>query len=73
MEIKTYVIFSYCDDFTEEEQEILEDYGCDVFIEYTAYSREDLKKEGYSEDLIAIKLFELGAESGQKVLIHIDY
>lgn len=66
MLVKTYKIFSYCDDFTEEEQKLLEEYPCDVFVEYVANSNKTLNS-------IADKLVKLGAEEGEKVLIHIDY
>ena len=67
MEIKTFRVFSYCDDFDERSQEMLAEYGSsDIYISWTAYS------DG-SEGWLANKLIELGAEENETVLIHLDW
>jgi len=54
-------VFSYCNDFNEEEQEILQDnQGYDCYIEYQAFTENYLKSSGYDNDIIANKLIELG-------------
>jgi len=74
MKVITRKIFSYCDDFTEDEQNILQEYGNnDTHIDYTAYTEEWLKENGYELDPISIKLIELGCENEEKVLIHLDW
>ena len=75
MKIKTYKIFSLCNDFSEDEmyEELSNERGCDCYIEYTANSAEKLALQGYSDDRIASHLITLGAEEDEKVLIHIDY
>lgn len=73
MKIKTYKIFSYCNDFTEEEQDILQkDRSYDCLIRYTAYTKEYLKGIGI-EDIIASKLIELGCQHKEEVLIDLDW
>lgn len=51
----------------------LKEYPPDCFVEYTANSEEELERQGYSNDLIANRLIELGCEEEEKVLIEIDY
>lgn len=73
---KTFKIFSYCTDFKGEElcqDKLAERGGCDTYIDYTAHSKEWLEENNYSEDGIANKLIELGANEGEKVLIHLDW
>lgn len=78
---KTYKIFSLCDDFNPDESSEMEDmYGtlsqeatCDTYIEYQAMTKESELAGGYSNDPIANRLVELGADDGEIVLIHIDY
>jgi hypothetical protein len=68
MKIKTFKIFSYCDDFKGEDdmQETLSEYGeCDTYIEYRASKEED--------NSIGNLLVELGADEGEMVLIHLDW
>ena len=67
-------VFSYCNDFNEEEQEILqENQGYDCYIEYQAFSKKYLENQGYDNDIIANKLIELGCLNEEKVLIHLDW
>jgi len=74
MKTITRKVFSYCDDFDEELQDLLqEDRSCDVYIDYIAYTKEWLEENEYEEDLIANRLIELGAENGEEVLIHLDW
>lgn len=68
MEIKTFKVFSYCDDFTEEDdmQGALSDYGVnDSYITYVATKEEC--------DPIGNHLVYLGANHGEEVLIHLDW
>lgn len=74
--IKTIItkVFSYSNDFNEEEQEILrENNGYDCYIEYQAFTKEYLDKKGYSSDKIANKLIELGCCNNETVLIHLNW
>lgn len=78
MVIKTFKIFSYCNDFDEKEDEELLDElssgaSCDSYITRTAYTLESLNRAGYADDPLARKLVELGAEDGEEVLIHLDW
>lgn len=76
MEVKTYKIFSLCNDFGEDEdlyEQLSAEVGCDTYITYPASSRESLISKGYDEDPVSIRLVELGADDGEEVLIHIDY
>jgi len=73
MKTKTIKVFSYCEDFTEEEQELFQEASNDVYIEYTAYTKEWLEENGYENDIISNKLIELGCENNEKVLIHFDW
>lgn len=71
-------IFSLCEDFSQETHEDMYDElsaytSTDSYIEYTANTRETLESEGCDNDPIANRLNELGADDGEKVLIHIDY
>lgn len=55
-------------------QDILQEgKSCDVYIDYTAYTKEWLEENGYDEDLISIRLIELGAKNEEEVLIHLDW
>lgn len=61
-------------DFEYDLQDILQkDRSCDTYIDYTAYTKEWLEENGYDEDLISIRLIELGAENEEEVLIHLDW
>lgn len=78
MKVVTYKVFSLCEDFDQdiypEMYEELSQYNSsDTFVEYTAYSAKYLKENNYDPDLIANRLFELGAGENETVLIHIDY
>lgn len=75
MEIKTFKIFSLCDDFPEDElyEQLSEHNNSDSYIDYTAMSKEKQVELDYGEDKVANKLIELGAEEGEEVLIHLDY
>lgn len=74
MKVITRKVFSVCDDFSEElAEDITCERGPDCYIEYTANSREYFENSKYDVDEIAIRLFELGAEENEKVLIEIDY
>ena len=79
MKTITKKVFSLCEDFNPDEgfEEMYEDLSaensCDVYIDYTAMTKESEEKGGYSNDPIANRLVELGAEDGEEVLIHIDY
>lgn len=74
MKVITKKVFSYCDDFTDEEKDLFsEGFSCDVYIDYTAYTKEWLEENGYENDLISNKLIELGCENEEKVLIHLDW
>lgn len=79
MEVKTIKIFSLCKDFNPDNgfkdmyEKLSNENACDVYIEYNAYTKETLKKEGYDNDLIANRLVELGAEDKELVFIHMDY
>lgn len=67
-------VFSYCNDFNEEEQEILqENQGYDCYIDYQAFSKTYLENQGYDNDIISNKLIELGCLNEEKVLIHLDW
>lgn len=67
MEIKTFKIFSYCDDFEDDNmQETLSECGSsDSYISYTATKEEC--------DSIGNHLVYLGANHGEEVLIHLDW
>lgn len=75
MEIKTinYKVFSYCGDFDKSIVKGLQEYPPNCYIEYTANSKKELERKGYSNDLIANRLIELGCKENEKVLIEIDY
>lgn len=74
MRVITRKVFSYCDDFDEDLQDILQEgKSYDVYINYTAYTKEWLEENGYDEDLISIRLIELGARNEEEVLIHLDW
>ena len=47
--------------------------SCDVYINYTAMTTKLEVKKGYSNDPVSNRLVTLGANDGEKVLIHIDY
>lgn len=68
MEIKTFKVFSYCDDFEGEDdmQDTLSEYGSsNSYVSYTA-----TKEECNS---IGNHLVYLGANHGEEVLIHLDW
>lgn len=74
MIIKTFKIFSVCDDFDGDMQnELTAERGCGCYVEYDAYTEEWLISEGWDNDPIAVRLIELGAGNKETVLIHIDY
>lgn len=67
-------VFSVCEDFTDEMyNRLTEQVSPDSYIDYTANSKEELEKQGYSNDEVANHLITLGCEEGEKVLIEIDY
>ena len=67
-------VFSVCDDFPEPLYDRLtEESSPDCYKEYTANSKEELEKQGYSNDEVANHLITLGCEENEKVLIEIDY
>ena len=70
----TRKVFSLCQDFDEKmARQISDEITCDVYIDWTANTEETLRKEGYDVDPVAVKLVELGAADGEKILIHVDY
>ena len=76
MKVITKKLFSLCDDFGEHEElydKLSEGTGCDCYIDYMAFSKEYFETSEFDEDLVSIRLFELGAEEEESVLIHIDY
>jgi len=75
MKTITRKVFSYCVDFTDEEQSILldETSSCGVYIEYTANTKGYLELQGFENDIIANKLIELGCKENEDVLINMDY
>jgi len=74
MKTITRKVFSYCNDFTREEQDLFgEENHCDTYIDYTAYTKEWLTVNEYDLDLISIKLIELGCSNEEEVLIHLDW
>ena len=74
MEVITRKVFSACNDFNEEDYEIItQEVGPNCYIPWIANSKEFFDTSMYSIDLVAIRLFELGAEENEEVLIDIDY
>jgi len=71
----TIKVFSYCDDFTEEEKDILAEIaqGTDCYIDYSAHTEESMLKNGWENDIISNKLIRLGCIDGEDVLIKIDW
>ena len=74
MKTITRKVFSVCDDFPEELYDsITQESSPDCFKEYTANSKEELEKQGFSNDKIANHLISLGCEENEVVLVEIDY
>lgn len=79
MKTITKKVFSLCEDFNPDEgfqemyDHLSEETSCDVYIDYTAMTKETQEKNGFSCDNIALRLIELGAKDNEQVLIHIDY
>lgn len=74
MKTITIKVFSLCDDFDEDLAEKISEYGTnDSYIMRTAYTKEYLSEKGFSQNLVANRLIELGAENGEEVLIHLDW
>jgi len=74
MKIITRKVFSACNDFNEEDyDEICQYSGPNCYIPWTANSKEWFEKSEYDLDSVAIRLFELGAEENEEILIEIDY
>lgn len=74
MRIITRKVFSACSDFNEElYKEITREVGCGCYIPWEANSKEYFDNSKYDIDEIAVRLFELGAEENEEVLIDIDY
>ena len=74
MKVITIKVFSYCGDFTEEEQNIIvKDRGYDCYVDWIANSKEYLEESGYDNDIVANRLMQMGCRENEEVLINIDY
>ena len=78
MIIKTYKIFSLCEDFNSDTYPLMYDnlsgeYSPDSYIDYQANSKTYLEDNGFTNDIVANRLIDLGCGEGEEVLIHIDY
>lgn len=72
--LKEIKVFSLCEDFSDEQfSSLSEDVSPNCYIEYTAYSEESLREQGFENDTVSNRLIELGCKEGEEVLIEIDY
>lgn len=70
----TIKVFELCSDFDDDMIEEMSEYGTnDSYIMKTAYTKQYLQNKGFSEDLVANRLIDLGCNNGEEVLIHLDW